>query len=75
MSNPSVGSKLVDELRTVARRLTATEQGCDMDDLYMLTTDEVYNIGCDDGTIMMARKVLTDLEIEWQDNVDAEADL
>ena len=60
--------ELVNELVSVARRLTSIQQGVDEDDFAIWSYNDVYGCGIDDGKILQARDILDNIGIEWRES-------
>jgi len=52
-------------LKALACQETACEQEEGVDDIAGGNIDDAYGVGLDDGEVMLAREVLTQLDIEW----------
>ena len=56
----------IKELADIAKMKTSVEQGVTEDDLTSWSTVEVYMTGVEDGKILLARTILTDLGLFWE---------
>ncbi len=66
--NLEISAEFVNDLKVLARKKTLIEKDCNAFDAGGGNYDDTYAAGCDDGEIYLAREVLTELEMEWEEN-------
>jgi hypothetical protein len=59
--------KLLIELVKLAQQATGVQQGVTNEDYQMMSTDDVYLAGYEDGKIVLARELLNDMGIDWRE--------